>query len=163
MKQIVRELHMTRKVTLIQSITSLLLAVFVLAACGLFDNAAEERQEQNEPLTQGADLGQVVTAEGIGANNEPVEVTDTFSSSQDFIYVVAEANSIEAGTTMFARWSRDGEPFEDSSAVTADRDYTDTYVEFHLENLQDQMETGEYSVQLFVNGNPVETVNFTVE
>lgn len=154
---------MKRKSTIIQSSMSLLLVVFLLAACGLFDNAAEERQEQNEPLTQGADLGNVVTAEGIGANNEPVAITDRFSASQDFIYVVAEADYIEQGTTMFARWSRDGEPFEDSSAVTADRDYTDTYVEFHLENLQDQMETGQYSVQLFVNGNPVETVNFTVE
>ncbi|HEX6384785.1 MAG TPA: hypothetical protein VF177_08960 [Anaerolineae bacterium] len=141
----------------------LLLVVFVLSACGLFDNAAEERQEENEPLTQGAELGQVVTAEGIGANNEPVEATDTFSSSQDFIYVVAEADYIEEGTSMFARWSRDGEPFEDSTAITADRDYTDTYVEFHLENLQDRMEPGDYSVQLFVNGNPVETVDFTVE
>lgn len=154
---------MKRRLTFIQSGVSLLLVVFLLAACGLFDDAPEERQQQNEELTQGADLGQVVTAEGVGANNEPVEVTDTFSSSQDFIYVVAEANHIEQGTTMFARWSRDGEPFEDSSAITADRDYTDTYVEFHLENLQDRMETGEYSVQLFVNGNPAETVNFTVE
>jgi hypothetical protein len=64
---------------------------------------------------------------------------------------------------MFARWFRDDEPIEDSTAVTADRDYQDTYVEFHLENLESRMETGDYSVQLFVNGNPVETVDFRVE
>jgi hypothetical protein len=64
---------------------------------------------------------------------------------------------------MFARWSYEGEPFEDSTAVTADRDYENTYVEFHLENLTDTMEEGDYSVQLFVNGNPVETVDFTVQ
>jgi hypothetical protein len=52
---------------------------------------------------------------------------------------------------------------EDSSEVTADQDYRDTYVEFHLENLNDRLETGDYSVQLFVNGNPVETVDFRVE
>ncbi|HXV44121.1 MAG TPA: hypothetical protein VEC96_13720, partial [Anaerolineae bacterium] len=116
-----------------------------------------------QELTSGAVLGQVVTAEGIGAGNAPVEVTDTFNSSQDFIYVVAEAERIDQGTSMFARWMREGEPFEDSTEVVADRNYENTYVEFHLENLQASMEPGDYSVQLFVNGNPVEQVDFTVQ
>jgi hypothetical protein len=133
------------------------------AGCGLFGGAAREREQENEQITEGVRLGRVVTAEGIGAENVPVEETDTFSSSQDFIYLVAEADYIEEGTTMFARWFRDDEPIEDSTAVTADRDYQDTYVEFHLENLESRMETGDYSVQLFVNGNPVETVDFRVE
>lgn len=141
----------------------LILLTFVLAGCNLFGGAARERQNENEAITEGVTLGQVVMAEGIGEQNSPVEVTDTFSASQDFIYVVAEADHIEQGTTMFARWSRDGEPFEDSSEITADRDYNNTYVEFHLENLEDRMETGDYSVQLFVNGNPVQTVDFQVE
>ena len=105
----------------------------------------------------------VVMRHCCGAQNAPVNETDTFSASQDYIYVVAEADSIERGTTMFARWSREGQPFEDSSELTADRDYTNTYIEFHLENLENSMETGDYSVQLFVNGNPVETVDFQVE
>jgi hypothetical protein len=42
-------------------------------------------------------------------------------------------------------------------------DYRNTYIEFHLENLESRMEEGEYSVQIFVNGNPVESVDFTVE
>lgn len=140
----------------------LVLAVFI-AGCGLFGGAERERQAENEPLTEGVSFGRVVTAEGIGEENAPIETTDTFNASQDFIYVVAEADFIEEGTTLFARWFRDGEPFEDSSEITADRDYSDTYVEFHLENLEDQMETGDYSVQLFVNGNPVEEVEFRVE
>jgi len=133
------------------------------AGCGLFGGAVREREQENEQLTEGIQLGSVVTAEGIGEENAPVEVTDTFSSSQDFIYVVAEADYIEEGTTMFARWFRDDQPIEDSTEVTAERDYQNTYVEFHLENLESRMETGDYSVQLFVNGNPVETVDFRVE
>jgi hypothetical protein len=140
-----------------------LLSALVILGCGLFNNAANERLEENEALTSGAVLGEVVTAEGIGAGNAPVEVTDTFDSSQDFIYVVAEADRIEEGTSMFARWMREGEPFEDSTEVVADRNYENTYVEFHLENLQASMEPGDYSVQLFVNGNPVEEVDFTVQ
>jgi hypothetical protein len=139
------------------------LFALIVMGCGLFNSAARERVEENEAITAGAELGQVVTAEGVGENNAPVAVTDTFNASQDFIYVVAEANRIEAGTTMFARWYREGEPFEDSSEITADRDYEDTYVEFHLENLQDSMENGDYSVQIFVNGNPAKEVDFTVQ
>lgn len=74
-----------------------------------------------------------------------------------------QTDNIEEGTTFFARWSRDGEPFEDSGEITADRDYTDTYIEFHLENIEEQWETGSYSVLLFVNGYPTERVEFTVE
>ena len=144
-------------------ITIFVLFALTLAGCGLFGGAQRERQQENEAITQGLRLGRVVMAEGIGQRNAPVGETDTFSASQDFIYVVAEADSIEAGTTMFARWSREGEPFEDSSELTADRDYSDTYIEFHLENLENRMEPGDYSVQLFANGNPVETVDFRVE
>lgn len=139
------------------------LIALLASGCALFNTAARERQQENQPLTKGVTFGQVVTAEGIGENNRPLQTTDTFSSSQDFIYVVAEADHIDEGTTMFARWFRDGEPFEDSSTITADRDYNNTYVEFHLENLQSRMEKGEYSVTLFVNGNPTETAEFTVE
>ena len=143
--------------------TTLTLVALLLAGCGLWDGAARERQNDNEAITEGARFGDIVMAEGIGEQNAPIEVTDTFNASQDFIYVVAEADYIEQGTTMFARWSRDGVPFEDSSELTADRDYSDTYVEFHLENLENRMEPGDYSVQLFVNGNPVETIDFQVE
>lgn len=144
-------------------VTLLVIMTFALAGCGLLGGAARERQNENAAITEGVQLGQVVTAQGIGEKNAPVEVTDTFNASQDFIYVVAEADHIDQGTTLFARWSRNGEPFEDSSEITADRDYDNTYIEFHLENLENSMETGDYSVQLFANGNPIETVDFQVE
>ena len=140
----------------------LLFVTFLVAGCGLFGGAAKERQQQNAAITKGVSLGKVVMAEGIGEKNAPVKVTNEFSTSQDYIYVVAEADRIDKGTTMFARWYRDDKPFEDSSAITADQDYENTYVEFHLENLQKQMQKGNYSVQLFVNGNPVQKVDFKV-
>jgi hypothetical protein len=138
----------------------LCLAAIVLAGCGLF--GASERERQNEEVTQGIELGEVVTAEGISNNNAPVNETDNFDSSQDYIYVVAEAEFIEEGTTLFARWYRNDEPFEDSLEITADRDYRDTYIEFHLENLQNNFEEGEYRVEILANGNPVGNANFEV-
>ena len=141
----------------------LLLVALFTAGCSLFNNAANERDQQNQAVTQGAVLGQIVTAEGIGTNNAPVQETNSFSSSQDYIYAVVQASQIDQGTTMFARWSRDGKPFEDSSELKADKAYKDTYVEFHLENLKDRMEPGDYSVQIFVNGNPAKQTDFTVK
>lgn len=141
--------------------TVLLLLTVALAGCGLF-GATNERARENEEVTQGIDLGDVVTAEGIGADNEPIDETDRFDSSQDYIYVVAEADFIEEGTTLFARWYRDDEPFEDSSEIVADRDYRDTYIEFHLENLDNRFEEGDYRVEIFANGNPVAEADFEV-
>jgi hypothetical protein len=134
----------------------------LLPGCGLFGGAERERERENEEVTQGIDLGDVVTAEGIGEDNAPVNETDDFSSSQDVIYVVAEADFIEEGTTLFARWYRDDEPIEDSSEIVADRDYSDTYIEFHLENLENRLEEGNYRVEIFANGNPVEEAEFRV-
>jgi hypothetical protein len=92
-----------------------------------------------------------------------VNETDDFSASQDYIYVIAEVDFIEEGTTLFARWYRDDEPFEDSSEITADRDYRDTYLEFHLENLEARLEEGDYRVEIFANGNRVGEAGFRVD
>lgn len=141
----------------------LALMLFFVLGCGLFNGVAQERQDQNEAISGGTELGEIVMAEGIGSGNAPMGETNSFDASQDVIYAVAEANHIEEGTSMFARWSRDGQPFEDSAEILADRDYSDTYVEFHLENLTNQMDEGDYTVQIFVNGNPVREAQFTVE
>lgn len=144
-------------------IALLLVGTFFVTGCSLLDTAAGERDRENQAITSGADFRDIVMAEGVGSGNQPLNVTNDFSSTQDFIYVVLEADYIEQGTTMFARWFYEGEPFEDSPLLTADRDYQDTYVEFHLENLQSRMQEGEYSVQIFVNGNPVEEEEFNVD
>lgn len=139
----------------------LLFLTTLFAGCGVF-GAANERARQNEEVTQEIELGDIVTAEGIGRDNEPVDETDNFDSSQDFIYVVAEVDFIEEGTTLFARWYRDDEPFEDSAEITADRDYRNTYLEFHLENLENRFEEGDYRVEIYANGNPVGEADFEV-
>jgi hypothetical protein len=139
-----------------------LLLSTTLAGCGLFGGAERERVEENEEVTQGIDLGDVVTAQGVGEGNRPIDETNDFSASQDVIYVVAEVDHIEEGTTLFARWYRDGEAIEDSSEIVADRDYTDTYLEFHLTNEQNEFEEGDYRVEILANGNPVEEVEFSI-
>lgn len=147
--------------------------VFVGGAClcsncslpfGLGKTEQEERIEQNEPIVSGADLGTAVMARGVGSNNEPIDVTDSFSTSEDVIYCVVPANRIDAGTTFYARWIYQNEPFEDTPTITADKDYSDTYIEFHIEPKDfGVLEKGDYSCKIYVNGNPVQTVEFQVK
>jgi hypothetical protein len=147
----------------------LAVALLVLATspgCGLAQcsNPLAQREADNVPIVSGVDLGEVVMAKGIGANNQPISVSSTFSSSEDVIYVVAYATKIASGTSMYARWSYEGEPFEDTAVITADRTYSDTYVEFHIEPTAiGVLKTGNYTVKIYVNGNPVKTVEFKVQ
>ncbi|HSJ54277.1 MAG TPA: hypothetical protein VLC52_11105 [Anaerolineae bacterium] len=151
---------MYRTSSRLKLVAFVVVALLFMTGCSLIGGGG--RAGDNDAITEGADFGRAVMAEGVGAGNRPVGVTNRFDSSQDYIYVVLEADYIEAGTTMFARWYRDGEPFEDSPQLVADRNYSDTYVEFHLENLRNRMERGNYSVEIFVNGNPVVEQEFRV-
>ena len=129
-----------------------------LGGCGLLNQSSSTGTD----VAQGAVLGRTVTAAGIGDHNAPVDETSTFNASDDRIYVVAEAQSIDPGTVLFARWSRDGQPFEDSPELKANQAYQDTFVEFHLEPVSGDFNPGQYNVQLFVNGNPSQQASFTV-
>jgi hypothetical protein len=139
----------------------LLIAVLALSGCSLLNQTSGAGPASG--TTQGAVLGPAVTAENIGDHNAPVNETHTFSASQDRIYVVAQAQQIDSGTTMFARWSRDGQPFEDSQEITANQSYQNTYIEFHLEPVKGDFDPGQYNVQIFVNGNPDTQATFTVQ
>ena len=85
-----------------------------------------------------------------------------FRTTDPIIYVVARVNRVAQGTTVFARWSKDGQPYEDSDSITADREYTNNFLEFHLQPTQGTFEKGNYSVQIYVNGNPGPTTDFTI-
>jgi hypothetical protein len=151
---------MVKQFSVVRAGLILLALALALSGCSLFNQTSNS---QTGPATsQGAVFGRVVTAQQIGERNAPVDETSTFSAEQPRIYVVAEAQQIESGTAMFARWSRDGKPFEDSQEITANQDYQNTYVEFHLEPVQGNFDPGQYTVQLFVNGNPDKQANFTV-
>jgi hypothetical protein len=144
----------------------LIIALFI-SSCSLLNNNSSTGGGVQNPstATSGAELGRIVTAESIDTanHNAPVNETSTFNRLNQAIYAVVEAQRIDAGTVMFARWSRDGKPFEDSTEVKADKQYQNTYVEFHLEPTNKAIDPGSYTVQVFVNGNPAKQANFTVQ
>ena len=126
----------------------LVLAALILAACDLGGPAAPAATP-----TPAVAIDSLVTARAVGDKNVPQDQTTTFAPSAT-VYAVARVARLPAGTKLFARWSANGTVREDTSELTADRDYTNTYVEFHISGTQQNLDTGNWTVQLFVNGNP---------
>ncbi len=158
-----------RRRTMLLVVAFMGLALSLACICGQCSNPfasltqSSERASENEAVVGGVKLGDAVMARGIGDNNRPLSITNSFSDSEDVIYCVVEADVIPAGSSFYARWSYEGEPFEDTAVITADREYRDTYIEFHIEPTDfGVLKRGNYTVKIYVNGNPVKTVNFTV-
>jgi len=162
---------MLRRHTQLRTGIGLLLVALFVSSCSLFNTNSGDNSGTQNPSTpstitaSGAELGKLVTAQSIDTanHNAPVNETTTFNSLNQAIYAVVEAQRIDAGTTLFARWSRDGKPFEDSTEVKADKQYQNTFVEFHLEPTHKAIDPGSYTVQIFVNGNSAKQANFTVQ
>jgi hypothetical protein len=152
---------MTRLFICLRTTALLLVIALAVAGCSAYNQTSSGTGTGTAP---GATLGQIVTAAQIDpATNAPVQPTTTFSSQQPVIYAVVQAQRIEPGTSMFARWSRDGQPFEDSDPVKANQLYENRYVEFHLQSTKQQIDPGNYTVQVFVDGNPSQQTSFTVQ
>jgi len=157
---------MKRLLPMLRAGIGLLLVALFVSGCSLFNNSSSTQSPSTpSTATAGAELGRIVTAESIDTanHNAPVNETSTFNKLDQTIYAVVEAQRIDPGTTMFARWSRDGKPFEDSAEIKADKQYQNTYVEFHLEPTNRAIDPGSYTVQVFVNGNPAKQADFTVQ
>src|SRR3954465_7525723 len=124
---------MKRLLATLCATAGMLLLALIVTGCSLVNSSSSTQSPST--ATSGAELGRIVTAESIDTanHNAPVNETSTFNRLNQAIYAVVEAQRIDAGTVMFARWSRDGKPFEDSTEVKADKQYQNTYVEFHLE------------------------------
>jgi hypothetical protein len=61
------------------------------------------------------------------------------------------------------RLYRDGQPIEDAPELVADRDYTNTCINFVFEAVNQPFQPGAYEAQFIVNGNPGPSVTFNVQ
>jgi hypothetical protein len=111
----------------------------------------------------GLNLGQVIMTSAIDSANRPVAVTDNFTTASPAIYAVVPGINVPAGSSLFARWLRDGQLFEDSSAITAQQAYTNTFIQFVLQpKAGGTLPPGAYTVQIFGNGVQRGSAQFTV-
>jgi hypothetical protein len=122
--------------------------------------AVQENPSAGEPATNPS-LGTVVASSSIDQEGCPGESTTTFDSG-DTIYVGVTDSDIPEGTDMFARLFYEGEPLEDTDVITADADYSCVAFAFEATSGAEVLESGSYEAQLFVNGNPGDSVSFDV-
>lgn len=130
---------------------------------GTTENPASDTVQDDqagEPATN-VSIGDVIVGSSIDSEGCPTNETSTFDQS-DTIYVGPVNSDIPEGTDMFARLSRDGQPIEDTDVITADADYTCAAFAFEATSGAEVLESGSYEAQLFINGNPGDSVTFDV-
>jgi hypothetical protein len=146
-----------------------IVGIFIIGSQLLGNNNASNNTNTNlttdDDTSQNADIqiGRVVSSTGIDSDSCPVDDVTEFDQS-DAVYIVADDSTVPAGTDIFARLSHEGEPVEDSVLITADQDYVDTciYFEFEATSGAEVLDSGDYSAQMIVNGNPGPSVDFQV-
>lgn len=111
--------------------------------------------------SSGVQLGRLYATTGVDDNGCPTDNAGHFFSDEQ-IYVSFEESQIPARTEMFARLLREGRPVEDTDPIRADRDIR-SCVWFVFEPTgSGGLEPGNYEVQIFVNGDQADAVEFEV-
>ncbi len=154
--------------TIIIGVVVLVAAIFLLPRLFNTDNAVNNlpvsTPVSNSPSGQAANdniqLGRVVSATGVDRDGCATSTASRFDADDD-IFVVAEDSDIPAGTQVFVRLYRDGQPVEDAPEITADQDYTNSCVNFVFEPLED-FQAGNYEAEFVINGNAADSVQFQV-
>ncbi len=86
---------MLNRLTLIARTGFVLTMVFLtLAGCGLFNQTSDTATSPD--VVQNVQFSDIVTAEAVGERNAPVNETDSFSTEQARIYVVAQAEQLDS-------------------------------------------------------------------
>jgi len=106
-------------------------------------------------------LGQLVSAGNVDRDGCPTDARTSFETNEA-IFVVAPGSDMPSGTNVFARLYRDGDPIEDAPEIVADRDYTNSCVYFTFEPDGSAFEPGQYEAEFIINGNPADTIQFSV-
>jgi len=107
----------------------------------------------------------LVAASAVDTSGCALNPTTTFPRSTSVVYIVTPSSDVPAGTTLFARLSRDGSPLEDTDQLTAQQDYNDVCVwfAFDAETAAEVLESGSYNAEVFVNGASAGSVAFDIQ
>lgn len=141
-----------------------LLMVFGLTACE-GDDAGEGGMTEN-PTTQGTQatgdlrVNDVDLGSSVDADRRVISSSDNFEAT-DTVYVSVSTEGAGSGATLTARWTfEDGQVVDESSQTISPTGPANT--EFHI-SMPDGLPPGEYSVEILLNGQSVETESFDVE
>jgi hypothetical protein len=132
---------------------------------GLTGPAGGDRTSSRDALpqtgNQRAELGRAYTSTQVDQAGCPLDDVAEFYPDEP-VYVSIDRSFIPRGTEMFARLYYEGQVLEDTDAIVADRDL-DSCVWFVFEGSRGgSLQTGDYEVDIYVNGQVVETLDFYV-
>ncbi len=154
---------------------TILIIIVVIAAAIIFlpqllnrgadtDNDGNNLPEVRETVeSAGADIGDFVAGLALDRDSCVVDETDSFSRS-DTIYVGLERSEIPANTPVFVRLFRGDRAVEDTEEISNAEDYEGcVWFEFTPSDSAEVFESGDYEAEIFINGNPVDTVSFRIQ
>ncbi len=122
-----------------------------------------DRDSIDDPVeAAGVELGRVVIAENIDRDSCPVDSTSTLDSDLERFYVVATDTTFPQGSDFFVRLYHEGNALEDSPQVSAEDTYEDICIYAVFEAAEVEFEPGDYEAEFIINGNPSETVDFSI-
>lgn len=105
-------------------------------------------------------LGRTYAATGVDSAGCPAGGTGLFYPDEP-VYVALEESSLPRGTELYARLNYEGRPIEDSQPIRADRDLQ-SCAWFVFEPGRGGFDPGQYSAEIFVNGQRADQVSFEV-
>lgn len=141
----------------------LALGIMVVPAIGACNRDADV-EEEVPASTETMDRVRVTEVElgrAIGADRRVTggAVTDDFAA-MDTIYVSVDTEGVATSATLTARWTyEDGQVVDESTQTISPNGPTVT--EFHISN-PDGFPTGDYQVEILLDGRSVETEEFEV-
>jgi hypothetical protein len=112
---------------------------------------------------EGVELGQVYTTSEVDQNGCPLDDLEIFYPDQP-VYVSIDESFIPESTEVFTRLVYEGQAIEDTQPIVADRDMeTCVWFEFEAGRSSSGLQPGDYTAEVYVNGELAETIDFAVE
>jgi len=119
----------------------------------------------SSPAAPRIQVGSVVWATAVDpVTKAPMEPVDAFPDTATTLYAVIPIRQMTPGVVLTAQWSYNGTPLTAlTSAVVAERAEVETWVEFHLERVDDlPWPAGDYQIAVLVDGRPARTAQVEV-
>src|SRR5688572_23978778 len=137
-----------------------LLAASALSVAGCKKEVEVEKQTPTGTVTKTVEVEHVKVGNAIGSNKVIVDEKDEFLPNET-IYVSVETEGTAPQATVTARWLYgDNQVIEETSQQIVPADAVAT--EFHVQK-PDGWPTGEYKVEILLNGEKVATEGFEVK
>jgi hypothetical protein len=134
----------------------LLVALTLSAACS---RPSTSPAPGAPPATEAVRVTDVDLGRSLGADKRVADKTDSFKPNET-VYVSVTTEGSAASATLKARWTFEGDQLVQESSQTIAPTGT-AVTEFHIAK-PDGWPKGSYKVEVFLNGNPVESESFKV-